>query len=101
LKDENSSLRKQLREIDESTATNSSCFSDASNSISSSSFTTTDSDSLESEYNSIKLHTMISQNKGSEKTDATNGLHEKIKELEDELAKKTEEFSRLELSFHG
>lgn len=44
---------------------------------------------------------MISQNKGSEKTDATNGLHEKIKELEDELAKKTEEFSRLELSFHG
>ena len=101
MKDENSSLRYQLREIDESTATNSSCFSDASDSISSSSFTTTDKDSLASEYNSIKLHTRISQNEGSKKTDATNGLHEKIKELEDELAKKTEEFSHLEISFHG
>lgn len=104
MKDENSSLRNQLREIDESTATNSSCFSDASDSISSSSFTATDKDSLESEYklyNSIKLHNRISQHEGSEKTDATNWLHAKIKELEDELAKKTEEFSHLEVSFHG
>ena len=102
LKDENSSLREQLREIDESTATNSSCFSDASSSISSNSFTTTDRDSLESgssEYNSIKLHNTeeckISQNEDRDQ------LHEKIKDLEDELAKKTEEFSQLEVSFQG
>ena len=99
MKDENSSLRNQLREIDESTATNSSCFSDASDSISSSSFTTTDKDSLASEYNSIKLHNTeeckISQNEDRDQ------LHEKIKDLEDELAKKTEEFSQLEVSFQG
>ena len=98
MKDENSSLREQLREIDESTATNSSCFSDASSSISSNSFTTTDRDSLESgssEYNSIKLQNKISQNEDRDR------LHEKIKDLEDELAKKTEEFSQLEVSFQG
>ena len=98
LKDENSSLREQLREIDESTATNSSCFSDASSSISSNSYTITDKDSLESgssEYNSIKLQNKISQNEDRDR------LHEKIKDLEDELAKKTEEFSQLEVSFQG
>ena len=98
LKDENSSLREQLREIDESSATHSSCFSDASSSISSNSFTTTDRDSFESgssEYNSIKLHNKISQNEDRDR------LHEKIKDLEDELAKKTEEFSQLEVSFQG
>ena len=42
-----------------------------------------------------------SENECRDKTDGATRLQEKIKELEDELAKKTEEFSQLEVSFQG